>query len=157
VVVSGIADAIQVSDGGSHTCALLANGTIQCWGHSDFGELGNTTSVTSPVTISGITDAVAIDAHEEHSCVLLRSGLIQCWGYNYYGQVGNGTSGSTSYTSPPVVVTGIPSATAVAAGFEYSCAVLNGGTIDCWGNNAHGQLGNGTTTDSPVPVPVSGF
>jgi alpha-tubulin suppressor-like RCC1 family protein len=67
--------------------------------------------------------------------------------------LGNGT---TTYSSMPVTVTGITNATAVAGGCYQTCAVLSGGSIQCWGWNLYGQLGNGSTTDSSVPVTVTG-
>jgi alpha-tubulin suppressor-like RCC1 family protein len=69
-------------------------------------------------------------------------------GYNADGQLGNGT---TTDSSVPVPVTGITNATAVAAGYNDTCAVLNGGSVQCWGDNDNAQLGNGTKTDSSVP------
>jgi len=59
--------------------------------------------------------------------------------------------------SVPITVPGINNAVAVAAGYFHTCALLNGGSIQCWGQNGNGQLGDGTTTDSPVPVTVVGF
>jgi alpha-tubulin suppressor-like RCC1 family protein len=78
---------------------------------------------------------------------------VHCWGYNGEGQLGDGT---TTDSDIPVAVTGITSAINVTNGDGASpCAVLASGTIDCWGSNELGDLGDGTTTDSDVPVPVS--
>ena len=113
----------------------------------------NSSSV--PVLVCGITTATAITAGANHACAVLSGGTIKCWGDNYNGQLGDGTS--SQYSSEPVLVIGIDTATAITAGFGYSCALLTGGTINCWGENGYGQLGDGTTNNSSVPVQVSGF
>jgi len=109
----------------------------------------------TPVSVSGVSDATQISAGFGHSCALRTGGTISCWGYNNYGQLGNGTTGSPSLT--PVPVSGVSDATQISAGESHTCALRAGGTISCWGSNGYGQLGNGTTTNSPTPVPVSGF
>jgi alpha-tubulin suppressor-like RCC1 family protein len=161
LTVSNITDATAVATGGYHTCAMLSDGSIQCWGNNSYGQLGNdtTTSSSVPVTVSGITNAVAVAAGYDHTCALLSDGSVQCWGVNGDGQLGNDTTGmcsAASCSAIPVTVSGVTNASGVAAGGSYSCALLSGGSVQCWGNNGDGQLGNGTTTSSYVPVTVSG-
>ena len=168
VAVSGIdgvtAKATAISVGGYHSCAVLDTGAVKCWGYNDDGELGNNTRTNSstPVAVSGIdgvtVKATAISAGEYHSCAVLDTGAVKCWGANYSGQLGDGT---TNDSSTPVAVSGINGvmvkATAVSAGGNHSCAVLDTGAVKCWGANYSGQLGNNTTTSSSTPVAVSGI
>ena len=154
VQVGRITNAVVVSLGASHACALLAGGTVQCWGNNDDGQLGDgtTTNHSNPVRVIRLTDASAISAGASHSCIVLSDGPVECWGNNHYGQLGDGT---TTDSSTPVPVSGITNASSVSAGADHSCALLSDGTVRCWGRNNYGQLGDGTTTDSSTPVSVS--
>lgn len=166
VPVSGIIAATAVATGRNHSCVIVGNGAVQCWGSDIFGQLGNgtpaaidvITAITSaatinasPVAVSGILNAKTIDAGANHTCVTLGSGGVQCWGANKYGQLGNG--GSTDATAP-VAMGSITNAIAVLAGYYHSCAVLAGGGVQCSGENSYGQLGNGSNTDSLVAKAV---
>ena len=95
-----------------------------------------------------------------HSCALLTGGAIKCWGHNNFYQLGVG-DGSRLNRNTPVDVSGISTATSIALGGSafgyYSCALLTGGTIKCWGDNSNGQLGVGTNTDRDTPVDVIGL
>lgn len=158
VSVIGISNATSVSAGAKHACALLANGSVQCWGdNSNGGQLGNGSSIYEsliPVSVIGINNAISVSVGGSHSCALLSSGSVQCWGHNHDGELGNG---STADSSIPVSVSGISNATSVAAGSTHSCAVLTSGSVVCWGSNKKGQLGNGNTADSLTPVEVTGL
>jgi alpha-tubulin suppressor-like RCC1 family protein len=156
VTVSGLATVTSVAAGRYLSCAVLANGTVRCWGNNVSGALGDGTIINSstPVVVSGVTTATAVAVGSFHSCALLANGTVQCWGRNVEGELGNGTS--TSGSSTPVPVSNIANATAVAAGHFHSCAVLANGTVQCWGENFYGQLGNGTPVDFSTPVVVGG-
>ena len=127
-------------------------GAVKCWGYNLFGQLGNGTTIdsTAPVAVTGITFATAITAGFGHTCALIVDGTVTCWGYNGAGQLGNGTT--TDSHTPAAAVTGITTATAIAAGDLHTCALLTGGTVKCWGYNDYGQLGNGNTSSSSTPV-----
>ena len=175
VSVTGLTGVTALAAGGDHTCALLADTTVQCWGGNWDGQLGNgtTTGSTVPVSVTGLTGVTALAAGDQHTCALLADTTVQCWGWNNYGQLGNGTytgpdtcaNGSPCATTPtPVVGPGgigtLTGVTAIAAGQLHTCAVLTGGTVDCWGANGYGQLGNGGTnfftTTGTTPTPVVG-
>ena len=159
VTVSGITTATAISAGSLHTCALLSGGSVKCWGANDDGQLGDgtTTSRLTPVIVSGVTTATAISAGGRHTCARLSGGAVKCWGANGSGQLGNGTSDYEPHPTP-VTVSGITTATAISAGFfDYTCAILAGGSARCWGANDDGQLGDGTTTSRLTPVTVSGI
>jgi alpha-tubulin suppressor-like RCC1 family protein len=154
--VSGLGAVAAVSAGGYHTCALMPDATVRCWGRNTRGQLGDGSSSfwsSTPVAVSGMTNAAAVSGGFYHTCALLGDGTVQCWGDNDSGQIGN----TLPYSSVPTTVSGISGAVAISAGAYHSCAVLSDGAIRCWGRNANGQLGNGTTTNSSSPVPVSGI
>ena len=165
VPVTGLSDVTAISAGDGHTCALLTGGMVQCWGWNYHGELGNGTTNTSgchcsnvPVTVTGLSGVTSISA-ADHTCALLTAGTVQCWGYNFSGGLGNSQLAARINTDSnvPVSVTGLTGVTAISAGIYYTCALLSGGKVQCWGGNVYGQLGNGTTNNSYVPVSVSGL
>jgi alpha-tubulin suppressor-like RCC1 family protein len=146
----------MLAGGANQTCSLAANGTVQCWGINNLGQLGNgmMTGSTTPVPVSGISTAIHIAAGNDHSCAVLGSGAVQCWGNNISGQLGNGTNANSAV---PVTVSGISQATWVAAGSFHSCAVIANGTVQCWGGNFESELGNGNNINSNIPVTVNGI
>jgi len=150
VTVTGITGATQISAGGNHSCALLADTTIKCWGNNGYGTNIDSNAL---VTVTGITGATQISAGSAHSCALLADTTIRCWGDNGNGQLGD-TTNTPSDTA--VTVSGITGATQISAGGFHSCALLADTTIRCWGNNVEGALGDGTNTDSNTPVAVVG-
>lgn len=152
-----ITDAVSLSAGLSGTCALTRNADVRCWGANFLGQLGDGTTSDRyiPVPVVGLSNVANIAPGWYHTCAATRSGSALCWGYNAAGQLGDGTS-QTRLT--PVVVSGLDTGVAsVVAGFYHSCAVMQTGGVKCWGYNAYGELGDGTKTDSYVPVGVSGL
>jgi cysteine-rich repeat protein len=151
-------DVASICSGNYNTCALLGSGEIRCWGLNNHGQLGDGTMMNriSPVAVTGLPGAAqSISCGNFHTCAVLSTGGIACWGYNVMGQLGDGT---TTDSMTPVETTGLPSvALSVSAGGYHTCALLSTGGVMCWGQNSFGELGNGSTTDSPVPVQVSGL
>jgi alpha-tubulin suppressor-like RCC1 family protein len=141
--------------GVDHTCAQLENGEVECWGGGQYGQLGVTVPEgESALPVSTGLTASALATGAFHTCALpAGTGNVECWGENQFGQLGDGTTMNASH---PVTVENIADASAIAAGSgSYStCALLSEGAVDCWGENKYGQLGNGTTTNSPTPVRV---
>src|SRR5207244_12318227 len=105
VRASGITGAAAVIAGGYHTCALFGDGTAQCWGRNDDGQLGDgtRTSSSTPVPVGGLTGAAAVTGGFYHTCALLSDGTVQCWGADDAGQVGTGLGGGAS-TAPATLV-----------------------------------------------------
>jgi hypothetical protein len=142
------------------------DGTVACRGWNNHGQLGDGTTTDSSVKVSVTTVGTglagklvkAVSAGAYHTCALATDATAACWGYNAYGQLGTGT---TTASNVPVAVTATgalagKTLTAITAGFDHTCAVASDGTAACWGYNAYGHLGNGTTTTSSVPVAVAG-
>jgi alpha-tubulin suppressor-like RCC1 family protein len=159
--VSGLQDVTAVAAGADFSLALLSNGTVMAWGEGGFGQLGNGATNTShvPEAVSGLSNVIAIAAGGNHALALLSSGRVMAWGYNAFGQLGDGKEGYESSSDVPVAVSGLSEVTGVAAGYNYSMALLRNGTVMSWGLNEGGTLGNGATTQGsyPVPAAVSGL
>jgi alpha-tubulin suppressor-like RCC1 family protein len=151
---------VDLDVGHSHTCALLDNGEVRCWGNNYSGQLGigSTENIgdqpgempPSPVDLQG---AVAhLDAGTNHNCVLLMDGGVRCWGRGEKGTLGNGSTGDfgsePDETQPPLIDVGGP-VVEFALGTVHSCARIQNGQVRCWG--AAGQTGYGLVDDSTVP------
>ncbi len=160
---------MQTVNGNGYSLALSADGTVYTWGRNEYGQLGNgVTATNSPVPVAVKTAGtpmegktiVQISAKVWYALALASDGTVYSWGFNSWGQLGNGTSGTANNASAPVAVktAGTPmegkTIVQVAAGATHSLALATDGTIYAWGKNEYGQLGNDSTTNSPVPVAV---
>ena len=151
--------AVALSGGRYHSCAILDDGSVKCWGYNGYGNLGigsgsSTSSPSSNVDLGTGRTAVSIATGHYHTCVVLDDASLKCWGYGSNGELGDG---STSGSNTPVSVTFElgRSVLAIAHGSAHTCAMLDNMSVQCWGSNSAGQLGDGTTTDSTTPTYVS--
>ena len=163
VAVAGLpSGVVELAAGDSTTCARLSDGSVRCWGEHTEGQvgMGQDTRSTVPVNVPGAlaTQMDTLAGGGGHTCSVIQWG-VKCWGQNGSGQVGMSTT--TTLVTTPVSVAGLPASMAsVVTGAGHSCAVGDvgsGGTLWCWGENAFGQLGNGTNDGGPTPLPVSGL
>ena len=149
---------VALSAGQYHTCALTAAGGATCWGKNLDGQLGDGQSCgiicTTPTDVVNLTDGVAaVVSGGHHTCALTASGGAKCWGWNRTGEVGDGT---TTQRNSPVDVTGLTSdVAAIAVGGRHTCAQTATGGVQCWGQNAFGQLGDGQVCGTACAAPVN--
>jgi len=137
-----------IAAGIAHTCAIMPQGGVQCWGNNDYGQLGDGTNRGSNlrVDVVGLQGGTTIVAGGNHTC-LLTGTEVWCWGQNAKGQIGDGTT--TDRNTPVRVLNG---ALDITAGYDYTCATLTNGQVMCWGNNNHGQLADGGKTNRTSPT-----
>lgn len=155
VAVIGISSAIAVAAGANHTCALLANGTVRCWGTNADGQLGlgqGTASALAPTAIAGLNGVTALSAGTAHTCARISNGTMRCWGSNQFGQIGDGTGTGPRFT--PTVVQNVADAVTVTAGPTFTCATRASGIASCWGGNSQGHLGVGNFAQQNFPTNV---
>jgi alpha-tubulin suppressor-like RCC1 family protein len=140
-----------------HTCALMADGAVKCWGRDNLGT-GITGNVLTPALVAGTGGTFAardVAAGRNHTCVVRGNGTVSCWGSNDSGQLGLGTFGGMALS--PTGVPGLTNVVAITAGEAHTCALLADGIAKCWGRNTSSELGDGTNLNSPSPVIVTGL
>ena len=155
--VAGITDAVQLSSGVRHDCAVLASRQVVCWGDPFVGALGDGSKSPSqkPVRAVGVTDAVQVAAGGAHTCARLSTGKVMCWGENDHDLLGIGRRDSMQLV--PAEVQGLRDAVELAVGMSSTCARRATGAVACWGSNDSGVLGDGTKTDRGTPKDVPGL
>ena len=147
-----------VSCGREHTCAILDDDTLKCWGRNYFLGYGSTSGdtyapKTTAVNLGSGRTAKSVSLQYGHTCAILDDDTVKCWGTGSYGQLGYG--GTTNYDSPPSSTGNLGmGATSISAGHYTSCAILTNGGVKCWGVNGKGQVGDGTTTQRNSPVDI---
>jgi alpha-tubulin suppressor-like RCC1 family protein len=161
VAVATVLKFASLDAGAQHTCGLTTDGAAYCWGRNDRGQLGDGTTSNRPVPVAvtgGLTFRLVAAGGFSigHTCALTTSGDASCWGDNERGQLGRGTSDVAAHPTPAPVSGGLTFAVVTAGLGRHSCGRTAAGAAYCWGENSFGALGSGSTTDSPVPVPVSG-
>ncbi len=136
---------VQIALAAVHSCVLLADGTVDCWGGSGY---------FTPWAVAGLAKVAQVALGASHTCARFAAGTVKCWGHNGAGQLGDGT---TTDKNTPTLVPGLTNVAEIALGDGYSCARRIDGTVLCWGENSTGQLGDGTTTGRLTPTLVPGL
>lgn len=151
---------------GSHTCALTSEGKTYCWGSNSFGQIGDDTSgagndrlVPTSVSQGALPAGVGIQdiaLGSSYTCALTSENKVYCWGYNSDGQIGNGATflRRTPTATLPGAIPANETIQQLTAGTSRTCAVTSGQRAYCWGDNLHGGIGDGTTSDRTTPVAV---
>jgi alpha-tubulin suppressor-like RCC1 family protein len=159
VAVTGLASGVtDLAAGASHTCALTDQGSLLCWGHNWSGQLGDGTDQnrSTPILVNNLASGVyAVATGGYHTCALMDNGGVKCWGGNSAGQLGDGTE--TDHPTPQDVIGLSSRVISITAGAFHTCAILDTGELQCWGENTFGQLGDGTRLNRPTPVSVAGL
>jgi alpha-tubulin suppressor-like RCC1 family protein len=153
---NGLTDVVKVETSRYHSCAMVSDGTIFCW-----GKVSNVYTYTPTIISLGIgLTAIDFGVGGSHACALFSDGTVKCWGANNYGQFGDNTI--TSHIDPTSVnpfKDGL-AAIQLTVGENHNCVILSDGTIQCWGFNSHGQLGDNTGaggTYKTIPTSVYPF
>lgn len=158
--VDGLSAIVAIDSGWHHILAVTDGGLVMAWGRNDYGQLGDGQIVAGgthgPVTAGGgLTGAVAVSGGARHSLAIDGDGALWAWGDNRDGQLGDGDDPEEPHPTVPVKVS-VDGAVVVqaAAGGAHSLALTEQGEVWAWGDNSHGQLGDGTTEGSRTPVQV---
>ena len=139
-------DVVALAFGHQHACGLTDTGTVKCWGRNNNGQIGvSGGDVKTPygVSLGSGRTATSIYAGGHSTCAILDDGSTKCWGHNSNGQLG---IGSTSNTNTPTTINSLGSgrtAVSLAMAMHSVCALLDDGSVKCWGDDSQGQLGNG--------------
>lgn len=150
--------ATKVSVGYQHSCAVLTDTTLRCWGRNFAGDLGDGTTTDAPVptTVVGesgsgsLSGVIAVSAGGGTTCAVLSDHSVDCWGANYRGSLGSGSTAVPALSTVPRPVVGLAGAgvlgsvDAIAGGAGHFCALLEAGSVACWGDGAFGQTGTGS-------------
>lgn len=143
--VSSLGNVVGVAAGPSYSLALRADGTVWAWGRGPLGQWGQRSSYittsTTPVQVGDLSNVIAVAAGGNHGLALKVDGTVWAWGTDFQGQLGDGTTTGQGQGTP-VQVEGILGVVAIAAGYDYSLALTNDGTVWAWGNDSSGQLGS---------------
>lgn len=161
----GYLTSITAIMGGEHAnYALKSDGTVWAWGGNFVGQLGDGsyTNTVTPVQVSVLTSVTSLGGRGYHNLAIKSDGTVWAWGWNSRGQLGHDTSATPcpapltgTCSNVPVQVMGITNPLTVTGGGFFSLALMPDHTLQAWGANEYGQLGDGSYTDRPAPVQVS--
>lgn len=147
--------------GATHSCAILDDGTLRCWGGNAYGQLGDPSFTdkiwSKPRKVPGLSGVVEVALGFRHSCALTDAGEVWCWGSNALGELGRGTTSVLGATPTRV---SLPRVTAISARFSNTCAAGAEGQVWCWGFVLNGQGWQGDVDvgeGQPTPTPVAGL
>lgn len=137
--------------GGNHSCGLMGDGAVSCWDlvlglkydAKDAKDDGDGNIKATPQPVKGLEDVKQLSVSGTHACAVLGAGTVSCWGRGTRGALGDGESGHGHGSVEPKAVAGLKDVKHVAAGEAFTCALLKSGAVQCWGDNAWGQLGMG--------------
>lgn len=158
--VRGLTNVRAIAAGGESSLALLDNGTVMAWGNNESGQLGIGSLKDSdvPVAIKGLREVKAIAAGGEFGLALLENATVAAWGSDASGELDNAAAAEVGLSEEPVPVESLSGVTAIAAGARHALAIIGGGAVMAWGEDAFGELGNGTVASrEETPVAVSGL
>ena len=146
----------SIALGGLHTCAVIDDGTVQCFGDNQYGQLGldDLLDRNGAREVPGVTGVSSLALGSGTSCAVHDDQSVSCWGRNDFGQTGDG---NTQHHAQPRTIAGLTRVAQMAVGMGHACARTQEGTVLCWGRNAEGQIGDGTTTRRPAPTQVQGL
>jgi len=163
---------IDIASGADHTCAILDNGNVSCWGGNYHGQIGiiSTSDTqengfilnpTQTMSLGGGRNAIEVSAGQYYTCALLDDGNVSCWGLDSFGQHGDGSFGGNHYPAQTSSLGESRTAVKISTGSVHTCAILDDGTVSCWGSNVGGLLGDGSDDTSfsearsAVPIQTS--
>ncbi|HEV8497570.1 MAG TPA: hypothetical protein VGQ56_11940 [Gemmatimonadaceae bacterium] len=172
--ISGTNTFRSITAGSIHECGITTTGSAVCWGANYTGQLGDGTAnrrLTPTPSAPGLTFTILRAGRANsifaNTCGVTTTGDVYCWGWNSRGQLGNaashdacipaiGTATTFVCSYLPLKAAAISGVVAIDVGQEHVCALTSGGQLQCWGENAHGELGDGTGVPQTTPVTVNG-
>jgi hypothetical protein len=153
VKVAGLGGATAIAAGYGHTCAIISEGRVRCWGRNDRGQLGGGSPQDIDVLVPGISGVAAIAAGDWNTCALVVDGTIQCWGVYSYSDYADDVVIGTR----PRKIQGISGATGIASDAGGSCAIFAAGTVECWGSSYYSTFGIEDGVFAWKPRKISGI
>lgn len=141
--VLGVEGAVGLDVGEQHACAVVGNGDVYCWGSNSSRQFSDVAPAVVATPIRVFQGADDVGTGRFHSCALTSAGRVSCWG------------GSSATVRGQL--DGLINVTALSSAYNHNCVIVAGGTVRCWGENHNGRLGNGSTQNSALPVPVAGL